>query len=432
MESLSPTDNAERLAVFRSQVISRLVVQELTRGQLKSALRELTKQRFRPPGADRSRTYSIATLQRWYYAFRAGGLDALTREPRRDKGRARALTDNERQLILDTRYEHPTASADLILKVLIDRGLLTANKVSAATVRRLLLERGLDRLSIASQPENQRRRWTASHPGALWQSDVCHGPTLTGSGRPEPLRIHAIIDDNSRYIVALRACTNEREEEMLGLLVAAIRRWGAPGVLYLDNGSTYSGKALATGTARLGISLLHPQPYDPQARGKIERFWRTLRENVLNHIGTDLTIADVQQRLDYFLESHYHKRPHGSLEEESPAMLWGYRQTKLLSDDQIARAMTIRSRRLVSKDGVVSIDGDLFEVSQQFLAGHKVDISSCLVAGLPRNVKAHYQGSTFELKPLDTKSNAKARRPPAEPAREPAPPLDPFRPPKSR
>ena len=272
----------------------------------------------------------------------------------------------------------------------------------------------------------------ASHPGALWQGDVCHGPTLTGSGHPEPLRIHAIIDDNSRYVVALRACTNEREEEMLALLVSAVRQWGAPDLLYLDNGSTYRGEALSTGTARMSIALLHPKPHDPQARGKIERFWRTLRENLLDHIATDLTLAEVQKRLDHFLESHYHQRQHGSLGGDTPAMVWGYRQTKLFSDDQIARAMTIRTPRRVSRDGVVSIDGSLFEVSQQFLAGHKVEVSSCLVPGLPRISKVHYQGGTFDLKPLDTRENAKARRTDPEPAREPAPPLDPHKPPPTR
>lgn len=432
MESITPKDHAEALAVFRSQVISRLVAQELNRGELKGALRELSKQRFRPPGADKSRSFSVATLQRWYYAFRAGGLDGLTREPRLDRGRARALSESERQSLLDTRYEHPTASADLILRVLIDRGLLTAGKVSSATVRRLFREKGLDRLTLARHPQDQRRRWVASHPGALWQGDVCHGPTITGSGHPEPLRIHALIDDNSRYIVALRACTNEREEEMLALLVCAVRQWGAPDILYLDNGSTYRGEALSTGTARMNIALLHPQPYDPQARGKIERFWRTLRENLLDHIDTNLTLTEVQQRLDHFIESHYHMREHGSLGGDTPAMVWGYRKTKLLSDDQIARAMTIRTRRRVSRDGVVSIDGSLFEVSQQFLAGHNVEVSSCLVPGLTRVARVHYQGGSFELKPLDPKANATARRPEPAPARETVPPLDPFKPPKAR
>ena len=431
METLSPKDQAEAVAIFRSQVISRVVAQELTKGQLKSTLRELSRERFRAPGADKSRCYSVATLERWYYAFRNGGLEALLRAPRRDRGRARALSDAERQLILDTRYEHPAASAELILKVLAERGQLTAKKISAATTRRLLNERGLDRRAISQETQDQRRRWVASHPGALWQGDVCHGPTLTGSRHPVPLRIHALIDDNSRYIVALRACSNEREEEMLALTVSAIRRWGAPEVLYLDNGSTYTGKALATGAARLGISLLHPKPYDPQARGKIERFWRTLRESLLNHMPTDLTLEEVQSRLDHFLESHYHRRPHGSLGSDTPAMVWGYRKTKLISDDQMERAMTVTMKRLVSRDGVVSIDGTRFEVSQQFLAGHKIEVSSCLVPGLTSSVQAHYRGSTFELKPLDIKANAKARRTPGTSEKEPAPPLDPFKPPKT-
>jgi putative transposase len=161
----------------------------------------------------------------------------------------------------------------------------------------------------------------ATHQMALWHADVCHGPSLRVGDRHVPLRIHAICDDASRYIIAIEAASREREVEMLALWVKAIRRHGVPQVLYLDNGSTYSGAALQTACVRLGVTLVHAQPYDPQARGKMERFWRTLRENVLDHLGHQASLHDVQVRLLAFLDTHYHQSPHASLVGKSPAIM---------------------------------------------------------------------------------------------------------------
>lgn len=94
---------------------------------------------------------------------------------------------------------------------------------------------------------------------------------------------------------------------MLALMVKAMRDTGRrPGALYLDNGSTYRGEVLQTLCARLGVGLLHAEAEDPQARGKMERFWRTLREGCVDHLGTPRSLHDVQVRLLAFLGQHYH------------------------------------------------------------------------------------------------------------------------------
>ncbi|MFY0563631.1 DDE-type integrase/transposase/recombinase [Archangium lansingense] len=289
--------------------------------------------------------------------------------------------------------------------------------MSASTVRRLLAEAGLDKVSSRRSPgETARLRWEASHPGALWHGDVCHGLALA-DGRP--LRIHALLDDKSRYVVALEARCSEREEDMLSLFLAALRRWGRPDALYLDNGSTYSGKALATACARLGTALVHARPYDPEARGKMERFWRTLRQGVLDHLERSLCLSDVQQRLDTFLLRHYHSQPHSSLFGDSPGIVWEARQTHAVCEQQLRQALTLSATRRVSKDGVVRIEGQLFELRQGFLAGRLVTVSHCLVEGLAPEAFVEHDGRRYALRPLDTRLNGATRRPPR---REPSAP----------
>ncbi|MBE7449464.1 MAG: DDE-type integrase/transposase/recombinase [Kofleriaceae bacterium] len=94
--------------------------------------------------------------------------------------------------------------------------------------------------SAAPAPDGHTRlRWQAEHPGALWHGDVCHGPSLRIGSTTRPLRVHALLDDASRFIIAIEARHSEREPDMLALFLAAPGRHGAPDGLYLDNGSTW-------------------------------------------------------------------------------------------------------------------------------------------------------------------------------------------------
>lgn len=415
MEQLVPKDHGESVAVFRSQMIGSLVHRQLTRGELRAEFVALAKLRVTPPKSKLTRCYSVPTLERWYYRFRKLGLTGLIPRPRGDRGHAQVLSKEKRELLLEVRRQNPSASAKLIVRTLESSGRLIEGTVSASTVRRLFAAAGLLRRTLreASKGEGaDRRRWEAAHAGALWHGDVCHGPTISGDGRWTPTRIHGLLDDKSRYIIALEVITTEREVDMLTVFLHALRRFGRPGALYLDNGSTYSGAALATACARLGTALIHAKPYDPEARGKMERFWRTLREKCLDHLSCEVTLAELQRHLDRFLSDHYQREPHEGLMGDTPESAWASHQTHMTSEEQLALALTVEKVRMVTKDGVVSIGGALFEVRQSFLAGRRVKVRSCLVSGLPTLAEVEHDGRRFALKPLDRGANGKTRRDP--------------------
>ncbi len=426
-DPLAPQDHAERTALFRSEVVGALTRRDLDRGELRAELAALAAQALRPPDAQHTRRFSVPTLERWYYAYRRGGLAALHPRPRSDRGRARELTPEQRELLLAIRREHPAASVPLILRTLIADGRLGAGAVSAATVARLYLEHGLDR--AAHRPGDAghtRLRWQAERPGALWHGDVCHGPALLIGGKTKPLRVHALLDDASRYVVALEAHHAERELDMLGLLVGALRRHGVPDALYLDNGPIYSGVALRIGCERLGITLLHARPYDPEARGKMERFWRTLRGGCLDHLAGMTSLHDVQVRLGAFLDQHYHHAPHAGLMGKQPSAVWDAserdRHADPVSEDALRRALTMRTRRRVRRDTTVSIDGRAYQLDQGFLAGRLCTVAHPLVGDdLPW---VEHDGKRFDLRPVDAVVNAKRRRHRDAPA-APTVPFDP-------
>lgn len=431
MSELKPKDHAEAVALFRSEIIGALTRRELDRGELREELSRMADRRYRPPGAKVTRRYAISTLERWLYRYKKGGLEALRPGPRSDRGRARELTAEQRELLLDIRREHRHASVPLILRTLVNEGRLERGAVSAATVRRLYADHGLDRVaSRHNDGPKTRLSWQAEHPGALWHGDVCHGPALKVGKETRPLRIHALLDDASRYVVALEALHQEREVDMLRLMVRSLRRHGAPDALYLDNGSTYRGDTLRVACGRLGITLLHARPYDPQARGKMERFWRTLREQCLRFISQDATLHDVNVRLWSWLGQHYHTAPHAGLMGRCPSAAWAPAEDRPLDpvDEQRLRdALTVRERRRVRRDTTLSIEGAEFELDQGFLAGQLITAAWCPIDE-PLAPWAELHGKRFPLHPVDRLANAHRKRPPRHPELQKEPRSAPFDP----
>jgi putative transposase len=421
-EALSPRDHAERVALFRAELIGSLARRELDRGELAAALRALAAEPYRPPGSTTLRHFGASTLERWLYAYRAGGLPALRPEPRSDRGRGRELTPEQRNLLLEIRREHPTASVSLILRTLIADGRLAQDVVSETTVARLFREGGLER--GVRVDGHTRLRWQADHAGALWHADVCHGPTLRIGGTTRPLRIHGILDDASRFVVALEAHHTERETDMLDLMLAALRRHGAPDGLYLDNGATYRGESLRLFCERLGITLIHARPYDAPARGKMERFWRTLRAGCLDHLGALTSLHDVQVRLGAFLDEHYHRAPHGGLYGKPPSEAWASATCRAVDEPALAAALTIHRRRRVRKDGTIDLDGRTWQLDQGFLAGRVITVIAAH-AGLAGEPVALHDGHRYPLRPADPVAASRAPRRRGSQAPPPTIPFDP-------
>jgi len=206
-----------------------------------------------------------------------------------------------------------------------------------------------------------------------------HGPKVLVDGKLRKTYLVSFMDDASRLITHSAFCPAETALEVEGVLKQALLKRGVPTRLVIDNGSAYRAATLQAVCARLEIRLIYCRPYVPEAKGKLERYHRTLRADFLNELDMDRVrdIHDLNARLWAWLEELYHKEPHSGLDGLTP--LERYRkdliQIRPLGPfaSRLDELFLHRHDRLVRKDGTVSYLGERFEVPYE-LIGKKVKL----------------------------------------------------------
>ena len=274
METGDPMD----LALWRYGIISPLLHRQANETQVGELLDHLAGQNYvRPDGA--IVTLSAETIRKWLYRYNRGGLPAMGNKQRSDKGRydvPAVLSEAIHRL----RQEHPGWTLALILNELMDSGLWNGLSPSRSTMYRFASARNLRRNpDIEGSPAC--RSFSFTKFGQLWTADFLHGPRLKVGKQKKKTYLHAIMDDASRYVVGAGFYHNENLESLIGELMKACRTFGLPQRLYTDNGAAYSSRHLKIVTARLGVHLIHTPARRPQGRAKVERFFRTVRDQLL-------------------------------------------------------------------------------------------------------------------------------------------------------
>ena len=267
-----PTDvttHAETVALFRYGLIADL--RDLRPGDrsLHARLEEKAEREYEIPGTTR-RHVAPGTLRDWLYAYRRGGFDALKPRPRRDVGRTRALPPAVADALCTLKEEAPTFSVLMLVATARQRGLIPVDlELAPATVHRLLTRQGLMARTPAPAAKD-RRRFSFPLANDLWMSDVMHGPPVED---PEDRRrsktyLIALLDDATRVVPHAAFARSEHLTAFLPVFARAIQRRGVPARLYVDNGAAYRARHLALVCAKLGVTLIHARPYQPQAKGE--------------------------------------------------------------------------------------------------------------------------------------------------------------------
>ena len=252
-----------------------------------------------------------------------------------------------------------------------------------------------------------RRRFEAELPNDLWQSDAMHGPMLQAGGKNKKTYLFAFIDDMSRIIPHAEFYTTERLHSYLDALRQALLKRGLPRKLYVDNGPAFRSRHLEEICASLGIALIHSKPYKPQGRGKIERFFRTVRMQFLPAF-MGKTLDEINQALELWISDVYHQRKHGGIGQAPMKRFAEKMECIRPAPNDLEDYFRKRARRRVATDRTVSLNGKLYEapvplIGQQVtLLYHEHD---------PKRVEVRLQNRSHGfLAPLDLAVNARVKR----------------------
>ncbi len=314
---------------------------------------------------------SRATLYRILKAAREGGAHQLRRRRRKDRGSIRAIDAKTVARLVALRTEYPRASAPVLIRTLELQGEVAAGQLRPSTVRRIL--RNLAPRAREDTTKRAYRRFEVAGPMALWQGDASPGPWLHG----QRLQLYAWLDAYSRAVVAARYYLNQRLPAFDDCLWRAIARHGVPSSVHIDNGSPYVSRHFLRVLADLGIRPIHATPRQPTGKGRIERLFKTIQdqvEPVLRELidRREITTLDaVNDLLARWIEEYNH-RPHGTT-KQAPCDLLG--ETKPYPDlRRLGEIFLWREERKVTKRGEISLGGNHYAVPDD-LVGLRVTVA---------------------------------------------------------
>jgi len=368
-EQAARAERARAIGLFRYQLIREAADPELSMKARGRLVRQIADREHTDPSGRRVRI-SRDTLDRWVRAWRRGGFDALVPNPRQSSPR---LPAELIELALGLKRENPERTAAQVRRIL--RGQL-GWAPGERTLQRYFAEEGLIRPPAIGPVVFGR--FEANRPNELWTGDALHGPVIGG----RKTYLFAFIDDHSRAIVGHRWGYAEDTVRLAAALRPALASRGVPESIYVDNGSAFVDAWLLRACAKLGIKLTHSTPGRPQGRGKIERLFRTVREQFLVEITGETDepnrhhvsdLLELNRLFTAWVETVYHRRTHSET-GQAPLARWNAGAPfPLPTPAALREAFLWEERRTVTKTATISLHGNTYQV-EATLVGRRVEL----------------------------------------------------------
>ena len=357
------TDRATEVALFRYALIREAADPKLSKAERGRLVRDLAAGTHIGPGGVEVRV-GRSTADEWIRAWRKGGFEALKPKPR-------ALSPKVPKEVLDLaealKREDPARTAAQVCQVL---AVAVGWAPNPRTVQRHFHRIGMTRASLAAGKAVAFGRFEASRPNELWVGDALHGPII---GAHKAI-LFAFLDDHSRLFTGYRWVTAEDTLRAEAALRVGLASRGIPDAVYLDNGSPFVSHQLLRACASLGIRMIHSRPGHPEGRGKIERVFRTVRDQFLVEV-THSEIASVGRLNELFAawaESVYHHATHSET-NTTPLERFAGGTLRYPTAAQLHEAFLWSETRTVTKTATVSLFSNTYEVDAA-LVGRKVEL----------------------------------------------------------
>jgi putative transposase len=348
-------ERARETGLFRYSLVQELTEPGLSAAERGWRARELAGKVHEGPGG-RPVTVSYATLGRWRRAYQERGFDALVPSPRQASPRT---PDEVLGLAEALKREKPGRTAAQVRRIL---QRTTGWAPSERTLQRLFERLELNRPQPGGEAEMRAlSRFECDRPNQMWIGDTLHGPPAGG----KKAYLFALIDDHSRAIMGARWAHSDDVVRMAAAFRPALQARGVPGRAYFDNGSPFIDGWLLRSCGVLGVKLVHSRPGLPEGRGKIERFFRTVRDQFLvevadNQIGG---LAEMNRLFQAWLETSYHVTVHSET-GETPRERWEKatpEERSVPGPARLREAFLWSVRRKVDKTGLVRMETNAYQ-----------------------------------------------------------------------
>jgi putative transposase len=357
--------------------------------------------------------FTWRTIQTWHYRYKNHGVTGMDTSPRADKGKPRKVTPEEVLEAINAalphfhnkangRYDKPNKTA--IYRFCIEKGLLRADQIARNSFSRMIKQYEM----LKDDPGENKRRlaFSMQYANQLWQADTMFGPQVDR----KQTKLIAFIDDASRVLCHGEFFLDENADSMIRALRSAFYKRGLPEQLLVDNGSIYCCQEITLICARVGCILRHTAVRDAAAKGKIERFFRRVRDQFLIR-NLDLSSIEVlNKQFTHWVEQDYNATVHSTLGMK-PIDRFGVDLSRIrfLSPSQDTDELFYaEATRTVKKDNTFSFQGQRYETPVD-LRGKQIELRH----------ERHRQGAVIvydkgrrlgQARLLDAVSNGLARR----------------------
>jgi len=367
MDKEQEQNKAQQIMDFRYSIIAELLNPYLNRAERRALMRQKAGRRYEIPYSERS-SLSPDCIRKWYAAFQRFGKEGLRPKVRSDKGLCRALAAEESAALLEYLEAHPQLTAKAVYRKLKEQGVV-GSELSKSALSRLVVAAGLKREErLRDQDGRQQLKFAFKYPLECVQADMMHAFELPDErGKRRRAILMVILDDATRRVVygafSFRESSLEFEYGLRHVLLAH----GRIGKIFCDNGSAFvSGETLRI-LSILGIPLIHSRVGAASSRGKVERHFRTVRDQFLRPLDKDSvrSLADLNARFHTWLESEYHRSPHRGLGGQSPLEAWLQKAHHIIRLDptvDLDEVFRHECRRRIYGDCTFTLDGVLYEV----------------------------------------------------------------------
>ena len=312
--------------------------------------------------------YAPATIEKWYRNYLKYGFQALMPVSRADHGQPRKLDTELQEQIKYLKSNYPRMSSSAIFRQLQDSGSISKGQISSSTVNRYV---NLLTTQMKIGCKNQdMRRYERPHINEVWCGDSSVGPYLkTDDGKKHRVFIIALIDDASRFIVGIDVFFHDNFVNLMSVMKSAVSKYGRPQMFNFDNGSSYKNKQMELLAARIGSIVHYDQPYTPTQKAKIERWFRTMKDQWMStlDIRDFHSLEELRGNLLAYT-SKYNQSPHSSLKGASPQDRFFSEPEciRRLSETEIENSFLLEIERRVSSDSVIVINQMEYEVDYRF------------------------------------------------------------------